>query len=493
VIFEYFAKKRQHFDREYVMYFKEILIGDKMRFIFSDQKDLEFQPFDPRDGAELAKIDEILKNNDVLKDVEKDLTRGVSKSKGRPGMSSEQVLRALIVKQLYDWDYRLLRERVLDSTLLRRFCRFEWQRVPTFQAFQENIKKLTPETLESINRTLVKFAKDRKIETGKDIRTDTTVVETNIHYPTDSSLIWDSVRVITRILERALYDLPGAGVIFKDRTRVVKKRMKAVYDARNDEKRKPLYVDLLKYGAEVLGYAREGAKKLILFAKRTDIVIDEAFLAEAYGKELQRYAELLERILNQTRRRVIDGENVPANEKIVSIFEDHTDIIVKSRRETEFGHKVCFAVGKSSIVLDCMIDRGNPADASLFARVIDRQVDLYGEAPRSTAADGGFASLYNAKYAKDSGVDNVYFNKQVGKETEKLFPSAWLRKKMRKFRAGIEGVISALKRGVGLGRSMWRSWKSFNSYVWASVITHNLKTMARILITKEGALAASGG
>jgi IS5 family transposase len=268
--------------------------------------------------------------------------------------------------------------------------------------------------------------------------------------------------------------------------------MKAVYNAKNDEQRNVLYADMVKYGEEVLGYAREGVRKLLAFVKASTISFDEEVLAKFMADELEKYADLLERILDQTKRRVFKGESVPSKEKVVSIFEVHSDIIVKNRRETEFGHKVCFTVGKTSMVLDCIMGRGNPSDTGLFPQVIDRQIDLYGESPTSSAADGGFASLDNARYAKNAGIENVYFNKQVGKETEKLFPSAWLRKKLRNFRAGIEGVISALKRAVGLGRCIWRGWESFQSYVWASIVAHNLKTMARVLLKRREDLASCG-
>ncbi len=464
-----------------------------MRSIFDTQQGLDFQPFDPKAGAGLKKMDEILKANEkILVLVARDIAGGADESKGRPGMSAEQVLRVSIVKQLFEWDYRTLRDRIEDSVLLRRFCRYDFQLVPIFQTLQKNVKRLSPETLEEVNRALVIYAKENGIENGRSIRTDTTVVETNIHYPTDSSLIWDSVRVITRILGRARADFLEAGILFKDRTRVVKKRMKAVYDAKNNDQRKGLYLDLVKYGTEVLGYARDGVKKLYAFARSDSISFDEEVLAKYMAEELAKFADLLERILDQTSRRVFKGEDVPSEEKVVSIFEEHTDIIVKKRRETEFGHKVCFTAGKASLVLDCTIFRGNPADSGIFTRAIDRQIDLYGESPTSSAADGGFASLHNAAYAKSAGVENVYFNKQVGKETEKLFPTPWLRKKLRKFRAGIEGIISALKRAVGLGRCAWRGWKSFKSYVWASIIAHNLKIMSRLLLEREAVAASCG-
>lgn len=468
---------------------KDVFVGVKMRNIFDTQQGLEFQPWDPRAGAELEKMDEILKENqEILKRVGEDISAGVDTRKGRPGMSAEQVLRVAIVKQLYSWDYRLLYERIEDSRRLRKFCRYEWQAVHKFQTLQDNVKKLSPETLEAMNRVIVMHAVGEKIEKGGDARVDTTVVESNIHHPTDSTLIYDAVRVITRLLQRARGEFPEAGICFHDRTRVVKKRMKAVIDARSREERKRLYRDLVKYGEEVLGYAKDGAKAL----QSVSGTLDSEMLAKVVAEDLMKYAHLLERILDQTRRRVFDGEDVPSQEKVVSIFEEHTDIIVKKRRETEFGHKVCFNVGKSGMVLDCMIERGNPADTTLYPKTLDRHVDLFGGPPHSFAADGGFASSGNATYAREIGVSNVFFNKRTGRILGDLIPSRWVEKKLRKFRAGIEGVISALKRGVGLGRCVWRGWKSFKSYVWASILAHNLKMMARVLLKREEAAMAGG-
>ena len=465
-----------------------------MRYLHDRQMPLEFQPFDPKSGAILKKIEEVLKDkDDILRFVLKDITGGKSKFKGRDGMSAEQVLRVAITKQLYDWDYRTLRDRIEDSSILRSFCRYDFIPVPEFQTMQRNVKRLSPETWEEINKALVLHAKVICIESGKNARTDTTVVETNIHHPTDSSLIWDSVRVITRILEFSRKEFPEAGIVFNDRRRVVKKRMKAILDAKNEEQRKFLYTDMVKYGEEVLGFGRNGAEKLDKFIRNGSVTFNEAMLAKAISDDLKKYCSFLERILDQTRRRVFKGENVPPHEKIVSIFEDHTDIIVKKKRETEFGHKVCLTVGKSSLVLDCVIERGNPSDTSLFPKALDRHIDLFGEAPISMAADGGFASLENAKIAKEKGIKNVFFNKQAGKEAEKLFPNERIRRKLRRFRAGIEGVISALKRAVGMGRCLWKGWKSFQSYVRASIVAHNLKIMAKLLIARDGKPAAAVG
>jgi IS5 family transposase len=217
--------------------------------------------------------------------------------------------------------------------------------------------------------------------------------------------------------------------------------------------------------------------------------LEKEILARTVADELEKYAGLLERIISQAERRVINGEDVPANEKVVSIFEEHTDIIVKGGRETVFGHKICLTAGRTSIVLDCTIEKGNPADVSLYSKMVDRHIGMYKKAPESVSADGGFSSEENARHALDSGVKNVSFGKRVGKALLKLLPPRWLHRKLQKFRAGIEGIISAMKRAVGLSRCLWEGWESFRSYVWSCVVAHNLKIMSRILAARTAAAA----
>ncbi len=457
-----------------------------MRSTHDEQLSFEYRPGNEKIGKEIEEMDKILKNNDdILRLVEKDILAGADKHTGRPGMSAEQVLRALVVKQLYDFSYRRLYERLEDSIRLRRFCGYEWTHVPPRSTLQENIKKLTPETLEAVNRALVEYAKKEKIETGEKVRIDTTAVETDIHRPADCTLIEDCVRVITRILRFGRAELPEAGIGFHNRSRVVKRRVFAICNARSPQKRKRLYRDLLVYAREALGYAREGAKRL----RGLKCTLEKETLAQTVADELEKYAELLERIISQAERRVIKGEDVPANEKVVSIFEEHTDIIVKGSRETVFGHKICLMAGRTSMVLDCTIEKGNPGDVSLYPKMVDRQMEMYGKAPESISADGGFSSEENARYALDRGVKNVSFGRHIGRALLKLLPPRWLHRKLQKFRAGIEGIISAMKRAVGLSRCLWEGWESFKSYVWSCVVAHNLKIMSRILAARTAAAA----
>ena len=203
---------------------------------------------------------------------------------------------------------------------------------------------------------------------------------------------------------------------------------------------------------------------------------------EAIAVDLERYLSLTGRVLDQTCRRVFDDEAVPASEKVVSIFEEHTDIIVKAPRKTQYGHKVTLTGGASSMILDCVVAKGNPADSSDAQTMIDRQIDIYGRPPRQAAFDGGYTSKDNLLSIKAKGVKDVAFHKKRGLEISEMTKSAWVFKRLKNFRAGIEGCISFLKRVFGLTRCTWRSPASFESYVWSSVVSFNLLVMARHLI-----------
>ena len=197
------------------------------------------------------------------------------------------------------------------------------------------------------------------------------------------------------------------------------------------------------------------------------------------AEELKHYIELSFRVIDQTERRVIHGESVAASEKIVSIFEPHTDIIVKDRRDTFYGHKICLTGGTSQLILDCVILEGNPADATLTDQMFDRHKDVYGRYPLKAALDGGFASKDNLESAKRKGIKDVCFAKKRGIEVEDMCRSEWVYKRLRRFRAGIESGISWLKRCFGFARCTWKTWRSFKSYVWASIVCANLLTLAR--------------
>lgn len=404
--------------------------------------------------------------------------QGLLKDTGAQGLSAEQVLRALLIKQLNGFSYRELAFHLADSVTYRRFCELGWRQTPSKSVLATCIKAIRAETLEKINRLLVGIAANKKIEDGKRVRVDTTVVESNIHPPLDSNLLWDCVRVATRLMENAR-QIVGAEVTFPNRTRRAKRRALGILNARFKEKRKPLYRDLLAVAKETLQSAERVVEVIDRAMVNGSMALPDRLAIGGVRKELIHYTALARRVMNQTERRVFNEESVPASEKLVSIFEEHTDIIVKDRRETLYGHKICLTSGRSSLVTDCTVLEGNPADSTLAEQMIDRHIEITGKAPKQAAYDGGFTSKANLAAIKAKGVKDVAFSKARALQITDMVRSSWVYKKLKDFRAGIEGTISFLKRVFGLDRCTWRSLPSFKSYVWSSLVTFNLLVIAR--------------
>lgn len=448
-----------------------------MRSIVAEQLPLRPAPIDHEHARELAQIDRILIDNPGITNcIHQDLIADLCEpDKGRRGMSAEQVLRVLIVKQLNGFSYERLAFHLADSISYRIFCRFgAFDSPPRKSALQHNLQLITPQTLESIHRILIGHAVEQGIESADKVRTDCTVVHTDILHPTDSSLLFDTVRVLTRIMKKARK--AGLPIDCHDHTRRAKRRWNAIRNAKSFKKRKPLYRDLLKVADKTLKMARRAVEALVL---------QDGVQSQLFCRELTHFIELGERVYDQTWRRVIKEEKVPAEEKVVSLFEEHTDIIVKDRRETLFGHKICLSGGASNLILDCVIERGNPADSTLAVEMIERLEGITGRTPREVSFDGGFASKENLKKLKEElHVEEVVFSKKRGLKINDMVSDSWIYKALRNFRAGIEGVISFLKRALGLDRCNWKGWRSFQSYVWSSLVSANLLIMARHRLAK---------
>jgi IS5 family transposase len=420
-------------------------------------------------------------NELVLQDL-REATGSPTAETGAGGLSAEQVLRILLVKQMTGFSFRTLAFHLEDSRTYRTFCRLGiLEATPSKSTLAFNIKAVRAETLEAIHRILIGAAKHHKIERGRKVRFDTTVVEAAIHHPTDSALLWDCVRKLTALMLKAQKLLGAEHISFANRTRRAKRRCREINDAKRKEQRKKPYRNLLRATEEVrqMGLRIRGQ----LSAPPFELAPHEALVAQSLVARFDHFLALTEQVIDQTRRRVLRGESVPAEEKVVSIFEPHTDIIRKDNRETLYGHKICLSVGASSMILDCTVLRGNPPDSSLATSMVDRQVDLYNRPPRQVAFDGSFSSKANLKAIQEANVDDVAFSKHRGITISEMARSTWVYKQLRRFRAGIEGVISFLKRAFGLGRCTWRSWPSFQSYVWGSILACNLLIMARHLMS----------
>jgi IS5 family transposase len=294
-----------------------------------------------------------------------------------------------------------------------------------------------------------------------------------MHPPSDSSLLWDAVRVMARQLEAA--DRLAGGyfkIAWHDHRRAAKKRARAIKFTRGRPRRVVHYRELIKLTRATLAYLDRAATELWQAPAPMAVAI--------WQGERSHYRPLIERIIRQSERRVLCGEAVPASEKIVSLFEPHADIIVKGSRDVEYGHKLNLTTGRSGLILDVVIESGNPADSERFLPMLERHIDFYGEAPRQAVADGGYASRANLSQAKAHGVRDMAFHKKAGLRIEDMVKSRWVYRKLRNFRAGIEADISCLKRAYGLARCIWRGLDHFRAYVWSSVVAYNLALFARL-------------
>jgi IS5 family transposase len=426
----------------------------------------------------LRKMDSIIDENpDIVKAVHADLSHDSTDS-GRYGISAERVFRSAVLKQWKGYSYRELCERIHEGVALRWFSRFYCDPVPHFTSLQKAIKSIKPATWQRINGILVQYARSKKVENGKSLRIDTTVIEANIAYPVDARLLWDSIRVLTRIMERSHQVLPGLNFAFAKRTKRAKKRCYAIVMAKGPkakQRRQKLYKDLIKLANEVYRMASGCCEQL----RRCPHIE-----AMALYQELDHYLTMSAVAIDQCERRVLKGEKVPASEKIVSIFEEHTDIIKrgKSQSPTEFGHKVLITNGKSGLITQYETFRGNPGDSEMVPDILIQHQKQYGHAPHSLCGDRRFFSQDNEALAYIHHVKKVSICKPGyrSKARQQIEKQSWF-KKLQRFRAGIEGILSALMRGYGLKRCLWKGWQSFKSYVGLGVVAFNLQKLARLV------------
>ena len=446
------------------------------RTVFDHAIDLLITMFKP--SKKFRKMSTILDTNPViLKAVHEDLTEGSTDS-GSHGMSAERVLRCAVLKQYKQYSYRELWERLKDGVSLRWFTRFYSDPIAHYTTLQKSIKSIKGETWTLINEVLVLYAQERKLDRGKSVRVDTTVVGTNIAYPLDSRLLWDSIRVLTRIMVRSRRAIPGIHFAFAKRTRRAKKLCYRIVMAKGPkakDNRRRFYKDLIKIANEVFVMGGRCLKEMSKHPQSE---------TRSLYEQLDYYLTLSAVAIEQCERRVLKGEKVPASEKIVSIFEEHTDIIKrgKSQSPTEFGHKVLITTAKSGLITQYQVFQGNPDDAHMIPDILANHQNQYGQAPKSLCGDRRFFSSDNEKKAYQAGVEKVSICKPGyrSKDRKQIEKERWF-KTLQRFRAGIEGIISALMRSYGLKRCLWKGWQAFQSYVGLSVVTFNLQKIAALI------------
>jgi len=446
------------------------------RILFDHAIDLLVELFKP--SEKLKKMNAILDANpDIVAAVHADLTQDSTDS-GAHGVSAERILRCAVLKHYKQYSYRELWERVKDGISLRWFTRFYSDSIPHYTTLQKAIKSITAETWQRINDVLVSYAKVRKLEKGTSLRVDTTVVETNIAYPLDSRLLWDSIRVLTRIMERSRHALPQITFAFAKRTRRAKKLCYRIVMAKGPKAkhhRKRFYKDLITIAHEVFLMGERCVKEM-----KTHPAPEILSLYE----DLDHFLTMSAVAIDQCERRVVKGEKVPASEKIVSIFEDHTDIIKRGKTQspTEFGHKVLITTAKSGLITQYQVFRGNPDDAHMIPAIVAVHQKQYGCAPHKFCGDRRFFSVDNEQLAYQEGVKRVSICKPGYRSNDRkhIEKERWF-KTLQRFRAGIEGIISALMRSYGLKRCLWKGWEAFQSYVGLSVVTFNLQKIAQLI------------
>jgi len=431
-------------------------------------------------GTVYAEIDALLAAHpEWVRWVHADLTRWrrVAAKKGRRGMPAAKVLRAVLLKHLENVSLRELARRLPADLDLREFLGLTLgDKAPSRSTLQRNARMVREETWGRLLRSLLDSAELREFESGEKTRIDATVVPTNIHHPTDSSLLWDGIRVLSRTMAKARELF---GTEHEDLSRAAKRHHAKIFWARRKAQRAPAYEKLI-----VAARAVSLQVDAVVTALRSmdSFLPSHSVFAEALRdgliEDLLHYQSLLDQVIDQTERRVLRGEKVPVAEKLFSIFESHTDLISKGNRN-EFGHKVTLTMSQH-FVLDAVVERGNPGDVTLTVRQLERQQQLFGQAPRSAVFDGGYASRENLEAAKELGVARCAFSKSKGLTKEEQAGSRRTHGRLKRFRAGIEGKISWLKRDFGLGRCTWKGWKRFQAYVWSACFAANLQTLARL-------------
>ena len=426
---------------------------------------------------------------ELVEQVRRDLIRGLKRpDTGRDGLTPQQVLRSLILMRVKNLDYRELRERIADGYTLRLFTHFNSNRVPKHDAFNRAFNRLTPATLQAINDLVIQAAVDLKIENGKKLRIDTTVVQTDIHHPTDSTLLWDTVRVITRLVERLEEIVPNRVLDFANHTRFVRRRMQELQrmtPKQRHDQNVPKYRQILRVTGKVLRSAR---KVYDTTKNRGGIDLMTGVIIDALRTELAHHCQLGDRIMDQARRRVIEKEQVPNEEKIFSIFETHTDLIKRGKvdRPVEFGHKVLLAESGRGLITQYRILDGNPGDHIHVKPSLEHHRRLFGCFPDVYSSDRGFFSEQNIRECKTAGVKLVCIPQRGGKKTpeREAYEKSPAFKKAQRFRAGIEGRISVLFRGRGMKRCLFEGREHFELLVGAAVLANNLMVLAQLLNKK---------
>jgi IS5 family transposase len=439
----------------------------------------------PEMAPELVKIDTYLEDEKLYRLIKKDLSKRWPKTlqTGRSSTPVDVVLRMLVVKRLHGYSYEETERNVSDSLRLRQFCRVYLNSVPDDTTLIRWANLIQPKTLEKFNQRITHLAIEHKVTRGRKLRTDGTVVESNIRSPSDSRLLADSVRVLARSAVRGRAILQAAGKkiekSFEDFTQTAKRISHHIGETLRTQKEaarlagRQQYQELLAITEQTIEWAVQTQKQL---QKQSQL------RAKRLAQTLETFVPRARQVIDQTTRRILQGEQVPAGEKLVSLFEEHTDIIRRGKEShpVEYGHKIWLNEVEGGIVSHYRILDGNPSDEQQWKPSLKAHLATFQQPPVQASADRGLSSEPNETLAQDMGVQHVIIPKRGyrSKEREKHEHQAWF-VKGRKWHAGVEGRISVLKRAHGLGRCLAHGLPGFHCWVGWGVIAGNLAVLGR--------------
>jgi IS5 family transposase len=447
-------------------------------FALVPQLGLRFEP-------QLEQLDRWLDDDELFEAVRADLACRYPKtgSRGRPSTPVEVILRMLVVMRLYGWSYEQCEYFVNDSLVLRQFCRVYLAKVPDDTVLIRWANTIGPETIRSLNDRVVQLARSLKVTRGRKLRGDTTAVETNIPFPTDSGLLGDGVRVVSRLLRRAKAVLgeaaSGLGEAFRSRVRTVRRIAQQLHRRarrQGQQGRAAMKAASGRLIATVKRTAAQGRRVLAAIRERADAKARR--LAERLAAILPR----LKQGVRQAERRVLEGESVPAGEKVLSLFEPHTQVVprFKAGKAVEFGRKIRLDEVDGGLITGyAIVEQAGGQDQPYLADALANHQDRFGRAPALLAADWGMASAANERRAREAGVKQVALP-HAGKPP----PARRVEERGRRFRrgyrfrAGIEGRIHALRRDYGLKRCRYHGEQGMGRWVGWGILAHNLSKVA---------------
>jgi IS5 family transposase len=411
-----------------------------------------------------------------------------SRTRGRLGAPAEIVLRMLLLKHIRNWSFDVVEREVRPNLLYREFTRVYAGKVPDSKSLGRQALALGPEVIEQIHQRLVELAVENKVVQGRKMRVDTTVVETNIHYPTDSSLLGDGNRVLTRLMKKVTALAGSVGTKMRDRSRSVKLRVLDIARAarskvpQSQEKLKQAYRKLLDATGRVVGQAKRFSKEIAEGVKRSTDFMKQAAL-EGLRKEIDTMLPRVKQVIQQTKARILGGDTHAAG-KLFSIFEESTEVIRKGKagKPNEFGKMVKVQEAENQVVIAFEVYDQRPSDSDLLIPAIEVHEQRMGRIPDLAAGDAGFYSAKNVAKAQQAGVKRVSVPSRSTKSAtlKREQKKRWF-KKGQKWRTGCEGRISVLKRRHGLNRCRYKGTRGMKRWTGLGVIADNLINIGKAI------------